>query len=563
MKKRFFQSLLFIVFVVAFFLRFYLLSSIPSGLEQDETSIGYNAYSVLQTGKDEYGKSYPLSFKAFGEYKLPGYIYATVLSIKIFGFNEFAVRFISALSGSLTVVLVYFLLTALLKKKSLFALATSALLAINPWHLHLSRGGFEVSLGLFLIVLGIYLWVIGIEKKNKFLLFPATIFLFASVYTYNIARFFIPLLFLYLIVQNRKYLFQIKRTTIILLVFSAVLLIPFGLEIFSSSGISAVKGTLITSSAVVQAPFIEMRSYMNNVFPSFAVKLLFNMPILTVWHYFNNIVSYLSVDYLFVSGSTHGNHGIGTSGQFYFFELLFIVLGLIEIIRRKYTWGYLFIFWTIFVILIASLTREVPQATRSFFMVIPFEVFSGLGFVSLISFIRQQKKLYLSQLLFGCLTLFIALSCFYYFASYYVRFPLAYAKQWREEDKYLSLYLSLHEKEYDKVIFDTHAGFVYTSFLFYTHYSPQLFQQTVKRAPDDGEGFSSVIAFGKYEFKDIDWVRDYQPRTLIITTTERKPNDVPPLASFAYPQRPIAFAVKQEVVSYQIQDFAYVLVAKK
>ncbi len=52
--------LLLLVFFIAFFLRFYKLDTIP-GLLRDEASIGYNAYSVLTTDKDEYGKLLPLT----------------------------------------------------------------------------------------------------------------------------------------------------------------------------------------------------------------------------------------------------------------------------------------------------------------------------------------------------------------------------------------------------------------------------------------------------------------------------------------------------------------------
>ena len=84
------------IFVIAFILRFYKLGDVPNGLYQDETSIGYNAYSIMTTGKDEYGKIFPLYFKSFGDYKLPIYIYSAIIPIKLFGLNAFAVRFPSA-----------------------------------------------------------------------------------------------------------------------------------------------------------------------------------------------------------------------------------------------------------------------------------------------------------------------------------------------------------------------------------------------------------------------------------------------------------------------------------
>src|SRR5690606_26852543 len=92
-----------IILIIAFVTRFYDLGVIPVGLSQDETSIGYNAYSILQTGHDEYVKSYPISFRAFGEFTLSGYIYLAVPSIAAFGPTALGVRLPSAIFVLLTV----------------------------------------------------------------------------------------------------------------------------------------------------------------------------------------------------------------------------------------------------------------------------------------------------------------------------------------------------------------------------------------------------------------------------------------------------------------------------
>jgi len=41
--------LLVIILCIAFVLRFYKLGAVPSSLNWDEVSLGYNAYSILQT----------------------------------------------------------------------------------------------------------------------------------------------------------------------------------------------------------------------------------------------------------------------------------------------------------------------------------------------------------------------------------------------------------------------------------------------------------------------------------------------------------------------------------
>src|SRR3989344_4833039 len=90
-------------------LRFWQLGSVPPGLNVDEVSEGYNAYSLLKTGRDRYGMVMPIIFKSFGSYQPPIYTYLTTLPIMIFGPTIFAVKTVSALSG-LTVVLFTFLI---------------------------------------------------------------------------------------------------------------------------------------------------------------------------------------------------------------------------------------------------------------------------------------------------------------------------------------------------------------------------------------------------------------------------------------------------------------------
>ena len=97
------------IVLIGFVLRFYRLGENPPGLNWDEASLGYNAYAILKTGADEYGTQTPLSIRSFDDYKPPLYVYLTVPSVALFGLNAFSVRFVSALLGSLAVVVMYFL----------------------------------------------------------------------------------------------------------------------------------------------------------------------------------------------------------------------------------------------------------------------------------------------------------------------------------------------------------------------------------------------------------------------------------------------------------------------
>src|SRR3990172_13096951 len=84
---------LFFLILLAFGLRFVLLAYNPPSLNWDEVSHGYNSYSILKTGMDEWGKSFPITnFRAYGDYPLPLNLYLTIPFIAIFGLTEFALR---------------------------------------------------------------------------------------------------------------------------------------------------------------------------------------------------------------------------------------------------------------------------------------------------------------------------------------------------------------------------------------------------------------------------------------------------------------------------------------
>jgi len=560
-KRDFF--IIFFIFLIAFVLRFYKLGEVPFGFYQDESAIGYNAFSIIETGKDEYGKSFPVYFKSFGDYKLPIYIYSTIIPIKIFGLNEFAVRFPSAFFGFLSVIIFYFFIKKITKEKNLSIIAT-ALFSFNPWLLHYNRATFEVSICLFLFLLGGLLLYKSFEKKSLFSFLIGTFCFIINIYTYNLTRFLSPILYFLIIGLNiKEFKFIKKKEIIITFIFLLISLAPFLKTFFTSGGVSSASGTLIFSSAKVLAPLSEFRSYFIDL-PSVFSKLFFNSYELIFWQYLKNIVSYFSTSFFFVSGSEHGNHGIGDFGLFYIFEFPLIIFGLVKIIREKNKWFNLFLLWGLLVILVSSLTRDIPHATRSFFLIVPFEIISAIGLLDFVNNIKNIKKKYLKQVIFIASIIFVFYNYVYYFSSYYVRFPVLYAKSWKAEDRNVSLYIKDNQNKYDKIIFDRSTGFVYTSLLFYLKYNPFDFQNNVVRLPDDSEGFSIVKSFGKYEFKDVDWEKDYKKsKVLIVTTSERKPKEFSSLRTFYYPKKPVVVSLGQDIYQYPIEEAAYILVETK
>ena len=190
--------LLGLIVLVAVLLRFSFFGVVPPALNWDEASLGYNAFSILKTGHDEWGRFMPLTFEAFGDYKLPVYIYSAVPFVGILGLNEWAVRLPSMLAGVLSVLLIYWIIL-IESRNQTWAVTSALLLAVSPWATFLSRIALEANLAFCLFLIGIFFLILGyklrqIAKKNSVICFiGAALFFGLTLFTYNSARVFIPL----------------------------------------------------------------------------------------------------------------------------------------------------------------------------------------------------------------------------------------------------------------------------------------------------------------------------------------------------------------------------------
>ena len=160
------RSRIIFVFVLVLFLisRIYKIAEIPASVYWDEASIGYNAYSIATDLKDEWGEKLPLHFRAFGEFKLPVYIYTVAIFVKAIGLNEYAVR-LPAVFYSLGTLIIVYLLTKKITCKKWVAILASFIFCVSPWFYIFSRTGYEATAGVFFYLLAIYLLMHGLKKK--------------------------------------------------------------------------------------------------------------------------------------------------------------------------------------------------------------------------------------------------------------------------------------------------------------------------------------------------------------------------------------------------------------
>ena len=190
-------------------LRLAALERLPPGMSQDELIRGYDAWSLWETGRDFHGVAMPAYLEAFGPGDYPAAIsaYLTAPLTGLFGLRQAVVRLPIALSAIATV----YLLWRWMRREfgAVAALAAAASLAMSPWHLFVSRMGFEGLLTPFLVTCG-FAWLVrapqeneatsaaGIARRKGFGQWwkpiAAGFCLGAAMWTYAAPRFLLPLL---------------------------------------------------------------------------------------------------------------------------------------------------------------------------------------------------------------------------------------------------------------------------------------------------------------------------------------------------------------------------------
>jgi 4-amino-4-deoxy-L-arabinose transferase-like glycosyltransferase len=158
--RRYTQLILLLILLLAAFLRLVKLGQIsPPGLNQDEAVNTWNAYCLLKTGKDQVGARWPIFYiHALGDNRSALYVYTMIPFLAAGGLSIWTARLVSAAAGILCIPLIYLVASRLFDRR--VGLAAAALLALNPWHLHISRWAVEAILCplVSLLILAMMLW---------------------------------------------------------------------------------------------------------------------------------------------------------------------------------------------------------------------------------------------------------------------------------------------------------------------------------------------------------------------------------------------------------------------
>lgn len=193
---------------LSFLLIFYKFNQIPKNLAFDEVEFAKLAISLEQI------PYIPYSPRATGHSTL--YFYIILTSFKIFGVNNFGLRFPAALFGVLNIIVVFFIYRFALQKMMPFFL--SLIFLTLRWYFNFARFSFEATFLLFLELLSILSLFLFFEKEKFRYLFLSGLFAGLAFNSYLPGRIFFLLPLFFFIIYKFKFNKPFRVTNYTLLI---------------------------------------------------------------------------------------------------------------------------------------------------------------------------------------------------------------------------------------------------------------------------------------------------------------------------------------------------------
>lgn len=512
------KNILLLILLIALLIRVININNTPA-LNPDEAALGYNAYSLIKTGQDEHGVSWPLHFKSFGDYKPGGYVYLDIPFIYLFGLKTFAVRLPNLI---LSVLAIYFLykLILLLSKSRKLALLSSAVLTFSPWHIHFSRGAWESSAALSLIVIGTYFFFKSIKEKFTLNFSLFTLNFILSLYIYHSARLIAPLLALSLCVLYFKFLLKKLPKLILPLILGILFAIPVLYSFLNNGGTTRIDGVGLTADPGPANRSEELLNQHQGV--KLINRAMHNKRVLYLISWGEKYFSHFDLNFLAINGDEVPRSKVPEMGQIYILEIPFLILGIIFLIKSPLfsSKSKIFLFLFLFISPVASsLTFQAPSALRSLAMVVPLSIFISCGIYSFLSLVDRLK---LKKIIIIIFSLAYIYSVSHYFDSYFFHYAKRYPFAWQYKFDELVPYLESQKTNYQNIYITNKYDQPYILFLFFSQYPPTQIQSQIKLTQPDQFGFSTVNNYDNYYFGKINW-EDIPTGSLVVASDENIP----------------------------------------
>jgi 4-amino-4-deoxy-L-arabinose transferase-like glycosyltransferase len=531
-------KVIWVILILAFVLRFVSVTKFPVGFNADEASFGYDAYSILQTGRDQWGNVMPLVLKSFGDYKSPLYSYISMPFVAIFGLNILAVRLPNVIIGTLAVLAVYLLVKEIFKSKKWLGIFAALFLAVNPWSVMMSRGAFEANLITFFLPMGIYFFLKGLENR-KYLVWSAIFFGF-NLFTYHSAKLITPIVVVGLIIVFWKKIsvVGIKKT-----ILSGIIFFVFAIltaYTFFIGGGSRISERSITQGALEEGAKQKIELIASGTNP-FLAKALHNKYQVVIQRFVTNYFQYFSPKFLFTRGSSDSYYGMFPGiGVIYLFDGL-MLLGLVPYLLNKNPKKTLLMVlaWLLIAPLPAALSTGAGFAgNRAIGMLPVIQIVEIFGLVGWISLLKKpfSKIIYIVMTVLG---IFLIWNVANFLRTYIKKIPQSAYEQMCDGSLEAANWLS-QNRNGKNVIVSRSFGEPQIFFAFANIWSPFDYQMSTKNWDLEKTHTLwldqlSEYSLGDYTIKSVDWKTDIlKEDTLIVSRSNEVPEEILPLHVINY-----------------------------
>lgn len=504
--------------------RFTGLGKSPASLGFDEAALGYNAYSLLKTGKDEYGNLLPLSLRSFNDFKPALYSYLTIPFIYFGGLNDATTRMVSATAGMVSLIFLFLFLKKFIRNQSLLLLVF-AILSFQPWRIHFSRNAFETHLSSALFIVGCW-FLINAKKRIK--VFWSMVFFALSIYSYHSARLSAPMLLVFWaldpikLIANKNfwgnsfgYLAK-KWKRFLPLVGLVILSLPIFMADSGGNVLTRFKQENVFSKFYPYAP----KEIVNPVSSLYYLGGIISGHVFSYISPINlneRIFQWVKMSPMFIVGM----------GMFGWLEGIFFIFGFLYVIKRilkSFKMRFL-IYWIVAGIAPAAATWTWYHPLRSLNIFPALEIIVALGIGQVFEYVNNivTSKL-VKRCLLSIFVVLISLSVVYTINNELLYSPYESNGEYQPGGYKEGMpYLKSVQDNYSRVVIDSPHAQNYIFLLFYQQFDPKVFQSYANLRPKPGVLGNLNFDFGKYSFRKVDWPVDRNLKDIVFWTSPDVP----------------------------------------
>ena len=474
-------------------LRLVWLDGVPPGINQDEAVNAYDAYCIAATGRDHQGAPWPVFFRSFGDYHPGPPIYLQIPFQMLLGMNVWSTRLPDALFGVAHVLFVHLLVRRFYGERA--GLWAAVLLAVSPWHIHLTRLAFGIGISISLTTLG--LWLISrrmgddsgqaasrVRISAMLELAGAGFALGVASWTYHAMRVFVPLVLLAgAALYARRLIAFLSR--------------PYG---------RAAAAAFVLGLLIGLAPFVwACIKTPDQAWARASANFILNQkasPAEALASFARTYAMHLGPAFLFISGDPSPVQSVPGHGQLYWFEAPLLLAGLYRLVRRRRTEpvGLFLLAWLLMAPIPAALTKlEAGHALRSAAALPVYAIIAALGLDMLFTAARRRSAV-LGRVAVAASAAVVLIFASRFAAMFFWSYPRIAAPSFGAEYRPAVAEILRRQADYDLVLLTSEEyGQVGAQFLFWSRMPPREFFDS-PREIWQGPEWESLLQVGKFLF---------------------------------------------------------------